>query len=141
MADAKTKPTATGVADFIAALPNPVRRANAQALVPLMERLSGAPAVMWGPSIIGFGTHHYRYESGREGKVCRIGFSPRSGHLVFYILNGFPDQAALLARLGKHRTSGAGVGCLYVNKLADIDMDVLERMITAAWANPAPDCC
>ncbi len=141
MADAKTKPTATSVADFIAALPNPVRRADAQALVPLMERLSGTPAVMWGPSIIGFGTHHYRYESGREGAVCRIGFSPRSGHLVFYLLNGFPDQAALLARLGKHRTSGTGAGCLYVNKLADIDMAVLERMIAAAWANPAPDCC
>ncbi|MBO9574461.1 MAG: DUF1801 domain-containing protein [Sphingobium sp.] len=141
MAEMKTKATPVKVADFVAAVANPVRRADAEVLLPIMERISGAPATMWGPSIIGFGSYRYRYESGREGEICRIGFSPRSGHLVFYILNDFPGQDALLARLGKHKTSGDGAGCLYVNKLADIDMAVLEQMIAAAWANEKVDCC
>ena len=141
MAENKTKATQRSPAEFIAAISHPVRRTDAETLLPIMERISGLPATMWGPSIIGFGTHRYRYESGREGEICRIGFSPRSGNLVFYILNSFDGQGALLARLGKHKTSGDGAGCLYVNKLADIDMAVLEAMIAAAWANEKVDCC
>lgn len=141
MAHAKTRQTQMKVAAFVAAVANPVRRADAERIVAMMAATTGETPTMWGPSIIGFGAHHYRYESGREGDICRIGFSPRSSHLVFYILNTFPGQDALLARLGKHKTSGDGQGCLYVNKLADIDMDVLKQMIAAAWANPTIDCC
>ena len=141
MAENKTKATARSPADFIAAVAHPVRRADAERLLPMMERISGQPGIMWGPSIIGFGTHRYKYESDREGEICRIGFSPRSGNIVFYILNSFDGQDAMLARLGKHKTSQDGAGCLYVNKLADIDMGVLEEMIVAAWANEKVDCC
>ncbi len=134
MAEIKTKAGQRTVADFMASVTRPVRRADAEALIPILERVSGEPAVLWGPSIIGFGRYHYRYESGHEGDMCRIGFSPRSGNLVFYILSGFPEQAALLARLGKHKTSGDGAGCLYVNKLADVDLAVLEELIARGWA-------
>jgi hypothetical protein len=89
---------------------------------------------MWGPSIVGFGTAHYRYESGREGDMPRIGFSPRKAGLVLYVLTGADGEAALLARLGKHTT---GVSCLYVNKLADVDPTVLQAMAADAWARSA----
>ncbi len=130
MAETKTKATQSSVADFIAAVAHPVRRADAQVLVALFERISGAPASMWGPSIIGFGQYHYRYDSGHEGDMCRIGFSPRSAQMVFY-LAAYHRHEDLLARLGKHKT---GKGCLYVNKLADIDMTVLEALVADAWA-------
>lgn len=130
MAEIKTKAEQRSVADFIAAVPNPVRRTDALALVPIMERLSGEPAVMWGPSIIGFGCYRYVYDSGHKGEMCRIGFSPRSGSLVFY-LAPYRRHEDLLARLGKHKT---GKGCLYVTKLADIDPAVLEQLIADAWA-------
>ncbi len=113
MAQIKTRAHERTVADFIAGVSNPVRRADAETLIPMMERISGAPAVMWGPSIIGFGQYHYRYESGHEGDMCRIGFSPRGTSLVFY-LAAYHRHEALLARLGKHKL---GKGCLYVNKL------------------------
>ena len=86
---------------------------------------------MWGPSIIGFGSQHYRYESGREGDMPRIAFSPRKASLVLYVLTGARSEAALLARLGKHRT---GASCLYVNRLADVDLTVLEAIAADAWA-------
>ena len=87
---------------------------------------------MWGPSIIGFGTHHYRYESGREGDICRIGFSTRKAQLVFYIGAGSGRLDSLLATLGKHST---GKGCLYIKKLSDVNRAVLEAMIVQAWAH------
>lgn len=129
MAETKTKATQRNVADFIAAVAHPVRRADALVLAPLFERISGQPARMWGPSIIGFGQYHYRYESGHEGDMCRIGFSPRSTQIVFY-LAAHHRHEELLARLGQHKT---GKGCLYVNKLADIDMMVLEALVADAW--------
>ena len=141
MAEAKTKPTQKSVAEFVAAVPHPVRRADAERILAMMQKVSGEDGTMWGPTIVGFGSHRYKYESGREGEICRIGFSPRGSNQVFYILNSFEGQDALLARLGKHKTSGDGTGCLYVNKLADIDTDVLEQMIAAAWANEKVDCC
>ena len=95
-----------------------------------MERVAGVPARMWGPSIVGFGSYHYRYESGHEGDMCRIGFSPRKAQLVFYV-GGYPGFDADFARLGKHKRSK---GCLYVNKLADVDAAVLEEIIRASWA-------
>jgi len=95
----------------------------------MMERVTGEPATMWGPSIIGFGSYHYRYASGHEGDMPRVGFSPRSGNLVLYV-GGFPEYEALLARLGKHKTSKA---CLYLNKLADVDQSVLEEIARRTW--------
>lgn len=127
MAEAKTQPTQASVADFIDAVPDDTRREDARAVVAMMQHATGAPPVLWGPSIIGFGSYRYRYESGREGEMCRIGFSPRKAELVFYLLSGDDDEAALLGRLGKHRV---GKGCLYVKRLADIDRNVLETMIT-----------
>lgn len=126
MAEAKTKPTEVRVEDFIAAVENPVRRADAQVVCDIMARVSGEPPTMWGPSIIGFGSYSYKYASGREGRICRIGFSPRKPHLVFYI-GDYPEQTVMLARLGKYKRDG---GCIYVTKLADVDMAVLEEMIS-----------
>jgi hypothetical protein len=128
MAEPKTKPTPVTATDFIATVPDPARRADAEAVAAMMTRLSGAPPVMWGPSIVGFGSYSYTYDSGRSGTMCRVGFSPRKAELVLYILNGSEDQTALLARLGKHRT---GKGCLYIKKLADVDAAVLEAIVQA----------
>jgi len=132
MAETKTKPTQAQVADFIHAAPDAVRREDAKTLVALMSRITGEEPVMWGPSIIGFGSYHYRYESGHEGDACRLGFSPRKAELVLYVLNGSPEQEAQLARLGKHKT---GKSCLYIRKLADVDMAVLEVIVRSALAS------
>ena len=129
--EAKTKPTDISVAEFIAAVENPVRRADAETVLALLEEISGEPATMWGPSIIGFGKYHYRYDSGHEGDAPRIGFSPRKAQTVLYILGGFEGQDALLARLGKVKTS---VACLYVNKLTDVDMAVLREIAVRSLA-------
>jgi len=131
VAEAKTKPTAVGVADFLAAVPNAQRREDAKQVCAIMERLSGEPPVMWGPSIVGFGSYHYRYDSGREGDMARIGFSPRSTALVLYLADGYRGKEDQLARLGKHKT---GVSCLYINKLADVDQGVLEEMVADTLA-------
>ncbi len=130
--EAKTKPTEISVADFIAAVENPTRRADAGTLCALFEEISGEPATMWGPSIIGFGTYHYRYASGHEGDAPRLGFSPRKAQTVLYVMSGFEGQEAMVARLGKVKSS---VACLYVNKLADLDMAVLRDMAerSIAW--------
>ena len=132
MAETKTKATAVSVDAFLDAVAHPVRRADGQALRVLMERVTGQPAVMWGPSIVGFGSYHYRYDSGHEGDMCRVGFSPRSANLVLY-LGGFPDYDALLATLGKHKRSK---GCLYLGKLADVDAGVLEEIVGQSYSAP-----
>lgn len=124
MAEIKTKPTAVSVAAFIDAVEHPVRRADARVLREMMERVTGEPATMWGPTMIGFGTYHYRYASGHEADMCRVAFSPRSANLVLYV-GGFPEYEEMLAGLGKHKRSKA---CLYVNKLADVDLAVLEEI-------------
>lgn len=131
MAEIKTKPTEVTVADFIAAVDNPVRRDEAETVCAMMERITGEPPRMWGPSIIGFGSYHYKYDSGHEGTMCRLGFSPRKAQLVLYIVTQDPGQSGQLARLGKHKT---GKSCLYINKLADVDMGVLEEMTRDALA-------
>ncbi len=129
MADMKTEATTNAVDAFLAGVIDPVRRADATALVDMLSRVSGAPATMWGSSIIGFGRYHYRYDSGREGDMCRIGFSPRKAETVLYVMDGFPRYEALLARLGKHRT---GKSCLYIKRLANIDQAVLEELAAAS---------
>lgn len=130
MAEIKTRPTDVSVDAFLDGVAHPVRRADGQALRAMMERVTGEPAVMWGPSIVGFGRYHYRYASGHEGDMCRVGFSPRSAKLVLYV-GGFPEYEALLATLGKHTRSKA---CLYLNKLADVDPTVLEEITRRTYA-------
>ena len=130
MAEVKTKPTDASVDAFLDGVAHPVRRADGKAVRAMMERVTGEPAVMWGPSIVGFGRYHYRYASGHEGDMCRIGFSPRSAKLVLY-LGGFPDYEALLAQLGKYTRSKA---CLYLTKLADVDPAVLEDIVRRSYA-------
>lgn len=130
MAEIKTKPTDMSVDAFLDGVEHPVRRADGKAVRAMMERVTGEPAAMWGPSIIGFGRYHYRYASGHEGDMCRIGFSPRSAKLVLYV-GGFAEYEALLAKLGKHKSSKA---CLYLGKLADVDPAVLEEIARRTYA-------
>ena len=135
MADNKTKPTGVSVDAFLAGIADPERRADAHQVRALMERLSGEPAAMWGPSIVGFGSYHYKYESGREGDSCRIGFSPRARELVLYGL-GVARRPAAMERLGKHKT---GKACLYIKRLADVDEAALEQLVSEALAG-MPGC-
>ncbi len=130
MAEIKTKKTAIDVADFIAAVPNETRRADAQVVLKMMQKVTGKKPKMWGPTIVGFDEYHYRYDSGHEGNMCMTGFSPRGTALVLYVLVG-DEVDALLPKLGKHKR---GKGCLYVNKLADVDLKVLEQLMRAAYA-------
>lgn len=130
----KTQPTGASVEAFLKAVPDANRRADALAVLALMRKVTGLAPRMWGPGIVGFGTYHYVYESGREGDMIRVGFSPRSSALTLYIMGGFPRYQALLARLGKHRT---GKSCLYLTRLADVDLAVLEALIRASWAHMA----
>lgn len=131
MAEAKTRPTQVGVVDFLRAVEPAQRREDAETVCAMLRRLTGQDPVMWGPSIVGFGRYRYKYDSGREGEMCRLGFSPRKAQLVLYVLNDRPGEAEQLARLGKHKT---GQSCLYINKLADIDMTVLEDIARDALA-------
>jgi hypothetical protein len=138
MAETKTKPTQVSVDDFLDSVEHPARRADGKTLRTMMERVTGEPATMWGPSIIGFGSYHYRYASGHEGDAPRIGFSPRKANLVLYV-GGFPDYEAMLARLGKHKSSKA---CLYLGKLADVDLGVLEEIARRTYeATEGADHC
>jgi hypothetical protein len=131
MAENKTKPTKLSVAAFIDTLTDPIRRADAKAIVKLMQSATGEKPKMWGPSIIGFGSYHYKYESGREGDMPLIGFSPRKAANVLYGLHASSDSEALLAKLGKHTT---GKGCVYIKKLADVDQQVLGAMAAKSVA-------
>jgi hypothetical protein len=126
MPENKTKPTEVSVTAFLEALPDQGRRADARALVKLMQGATQEKPKMWGPSIIGFGTYHYKYESGREGDAPVVGFSPRKAALVLYGLNSASDAEALRAKLGKHTS---GKGCVYIKKLADVDLRTLETLV------------
>jgi len=128
MAENKTKPTKLSVSTFIDAITDPSRRSDAKALVKLMQKAAGEKPKMWGPSIIGFGSYHYTYDSGREGDMPVVAFSPRKAATVLY---GLSDAEALLPKLGKHTR---GKGCLYIKKLADVDQKVLETMAATAVA-------
>lgn len=126
MPENKTKPTEITVADFIAAIDDPARRADAIALDALFRRVTGWTPVMWGPSMIGYGAYDYTYASGHSGSSLATGFSPRKAELSIYILPGYQDYGAILARLGKHKT---GKSCLYVKRLSDIDTAALEDLV------------
>lgn len=127
----KTKPTAVTIDDFLATVENPERRADAKVVLGMMRDATGEDAVMWGPSIVGFGRYRYLYDSGHGGEMCLAGFSPRKTELVVYIIPGFDAYAPLLARLGPHRI---GKSCLYIKRLADIDQDALRELITIGVA-------
>jgi hypothetical protein len=131
MAENKTKPTSASVDAFIAAIENPRRRADALVSLAIYKEVTGLEPVMWGPSIIGFGSSHYVYETGREGDMPTAGFSPRKASMTFYVGDAFEGAAALYARLGKHKKS---VSCLYINKLDDVDLDVLREIIAREYA-------
>lgn len=131
MADQKILPRDGSVLDFLNAVEHKTRREDAFTLLEMFERITNDPPVMWGDSIIGFGQYHYKYDSGRTGDWIIAGFSPRKAHQVMHLMGcyhsgGFDGQKELIARLGKHKM---GASCLYINKLADIDINVLEDII------------
>ena len=130
MAENKTKTTGVDPQEFIDKVDGEEKRKDAQELVRLMSKVTGKPPRMWGPTIIGFGKYHYKYESGREGEICMTGFSPRKPSLVLYLGPVLEDKK-LLARLGKHKV---GKGCLYINKLSDVDRAVLKELVVKAVA-------
>ena len=131
MAELKTQANDASVADFLAAVEPPQRRADAQVVCDLMAEVTGEPPVMWGPAIVGFGRYTYRNASGKPVDWMLIGFSPRKANLTLYFTAGFDEHADLLARLGKHKTS---VSCVYVNRLSDIDMNVLRELAAQSVA-------
>lgn len=133
MANARNKTVANdaSVETFLAAIADPQRRADAQAVDALMRKATGCAPKMWGEGIVGYDEYHYVYDSGREGDMAMAGFSPRKQNLVLYIVPGFKDYEALMQRLGKHKT---GKSCLYLNKLADVDVAVLEKLVAASVA-------
>lgn len=132
MAELKTKPTKTTIAGYLADIPDEDRRKDCKALVKLMTRVTGEKPVMWGTSIVGFGKYHYKYASGHEGDTCIAGFASRKTDLTLYNMGGgFAGHEALMKKLGKHKS---GKGCLYIKRLADIDLDVLETLIQKSVA-------
>lgn len=126
MADNKTKPGKASVTAFLKTIEDPEMRRDARKVATIMRRASGSRARMWGPSIVGFGEYHYRYESGREGDFMITGFSPRKQALTLYIIPGFKKFAPLMAKLGKFKT---GKSCLYLRRLSDVNEQVLEQLI------------
>ena len=130
MAENKTKPTVVDPYDFIKQVDDERKRKDSEELIALMKKVTGKPPKMWGPSIVGFGSYHYKYDSGREGDICLNGFSPRKPSLVLYIGPGLEDQG-IMARLGKYKV---GKGCLYIKKLDDIDRKVLKELVVKSVA-------
>ena len=129
-AELKTKQTDSSVHDFLAAVPDQKRRKDALAVLELMQEVTGLEPKIWGASIVGFGSYHYKYASGHEGDSPLIGFSPRKGDLTVYINSGFERHAALMERLGKYKT---GKVCLYVKKLEDVDLPTLRELVRESF--------
>ena len=128
MYEPKTKPTRVPVSAYIGAMKDEERRRDCRRISSLLRRITGSPARMWGPSIIGFGRVHYEYATGHQGDTCEVGFSSRKPDIVVYLLPGYdkPETKRLLARLGKHKT---GKSCLYIRRLADVDVRILEQLV------------
>ncbi len=129
MAKNKTTETVGHVPDFLNKVADETKRSDSFKIAALFSTTTGLPARMWGPSIVGFGVYHYKYESGHEGNAPLTGFSPRTNAIVLYLAVGFPEREALLSKFGKHKT---GKSCIYIKKLADIDQEVLKEMIRAS---------
>jgi hypothetical protein len=132
MAKNKTTETEASVDSYLAAITDEVRRNDCEALVKLMAKATKYPPKMWGSSIVGFGSYHYKYASGREGDSCLVGFSSRKSDISVYGLKAAPDHEALIAKLGKHK---AGKGCLYIKTLSDIDLKVLQKLVADVVAS------
>ncbi len=130
MSENKTHPTEIKVIDFLENVAHKTRREDGLTLLELMEDITGEEAAMWGPSIVGFGSYHYKYESGREGDMPLVGFSPRKASMTVYIMPGFEAYDDMLGKLGKHKI---GKACLYINKLADVDETVLKKLIKHSY--------
>jgi Domain of unknown function (DU1801) len=130
MADLKTKQTNEDVLQFLNGIPNEQRRKDSLVILNMMREVTGIEPVFWVGNIIGFGKYHYKYASGHEGDACMMGFSPRKQNLALYVLSGFKNQQALLKKLGKHK---AGVGCLYVNKLDDVHLPTLRKIVEESF--------
>jgi len=131
MAENKTKATEASVDGYIAAIDDEARRKDCATLAELMANATKQKPKMWGTSIVGFGSYHYRYESGREGDSCLTGFSSRKGDISVYLMASFPGRDELLSKLGKHKM---GKACLYVRKLSDVDLKILEQLIVGSVA-------
>lgn len=132
MAENKTKPEKTSVAEFLNAVEDEQKRKDSFALLELFKSITQEEPVMWGPSIIGFGEYHYKYASGREGDFLITGFSPRKAALTLYLMGCMENEfAPLMEKLGKYKT---GAGCLYIKKLADIDLEVLKQLIAESYS-------
>jgi len=131
MNENKTKPTKVSAQEYLAAIEDEARRKDCNALARLMTKATKQPPTMWGSSIVGFGSYHYKYESGREGDMCLVGFASRKGEISLYGLTGTVEAQGLLAKLGKYK---AGKGCLYVKTLADVDQKILEKLVACAAA-------
>lgn len=131
MAEAKTKPTAASVAAYLAAIEDPRRRADCEAIGQIMRQVTGQEPKMWGAGIVGFGHYRYTYASGHSGESCQTGFAARKGDISVYLVAEGPDQQALLARLGKHKM---GKACLYLRRLDDVDLPVLQALIAGSVA-------
>ena len=129
MAELKTKQTKASVEKFLNSVKDEKKREDSFKILELMKKITKEEPKMWGPSIIGFGNYHYKYASGREGDWFLTGFSPRKQNLTLYIMSYLKKHKDLLKKLGKHKT---GKGCLYINKLDDVDMNVLKELITAS---------
>jgi hypothetical protein len=129
MAEPKTKPTDDSVGEFLNSVAHDEKRADSFEILALMEEITGEEPQMWGKSIIGYGRYHYKYASGREAEWFLVGFSPRVQSLTLYIMSGFDSYNELLGKLGKYKI---GKSCLYINKLADVDRDVLKELVKAS---------
>ena len=123
----KTKATKSSIEKFLDSIESEQKRADSYAILDMMQKATKEEPKMWGPSIIGFGSYHYKYDSGHEGDMCMIGFSPRKAALTLYVMLGAGNNEDLLEKLGKHKTSK---GCLYIKKLEDVDTKVLKELIT-----------
>ena len=131
MAELKTKETDASVQAYLDAIENETRRQDCQGLIEIMQRVTGKEPRMWGSSIVGFGSYHYKYASGHEGDSCLVGFASRKGDISLYLSSGFDSRERLLAELGKHKS---GKGCLYIRRLSDIQVPVLEKLVLATVA-------
>jgi hypothetical protein len=129
MAESKTKATDASVEEYIASRANEAQKADCKSLMAMLKRVTKEKPQMWGPSIVGYGRYKYTYESGRTGEMCRTGFAIRGKELVLYLVAEGTEQEVLLAQLGKHKI---GKSCLYIKKLADIDMKVLEQLVVGS---------
>jgi hypothetical protein len=131
MAENKTQKTGASVAKFLASIKDETRRKDSAAVASLMKKATGLKAEMWGPAIVGFGRYHYKYDSGREGDMPLVSFSPRKSALTIYIMPGFSSFCGLMKKLGKHKAGGS---CLYIKRLEDVDMRVLGELIARTFA-------